>query len=917
MQNLNFQRSLFCGILALLLGCWAGFTVHGADLIWVEGESATVKEVTRHPWWYDKVKHDELSGGDFISHWNDKQPGEVGYDLKIPADKDYHFWVRANNVGTKLSYKLDTGDWVAIETEKNPVDARNIAEDEKPDLRFLSWIQVGTLKLAPGAHKLRFKFHSANNNHGMLDCFVLSADVFIPNGKLKPGEKEKINVVSEEGRWAFAPEKDTFAADAVLDLRYLNEGVAGESGFVKKSPDGMGFVLGNGKPVRFWAVGDDASNGHAVHGKPDLARNARFLAKHGVNLTRCFADITPDKSLDQIDTGTRDRLWRHVAAMKKEGIYTLFTPIWIGACKLKPSMGYLDDGGNQNWGLLFIDKKLQEAYKGWMKQTLSEKNPYTGIPLADDPSLAFIQIQNEDSLLFYTQQTMKGAAKKEYRRLFGEFAKTKYGSFDNVKDAWGGTAPGADQDAPDDFEKGEAAIAGAWELTQHRFGDKFQQRISDQMEFTCKLMRDFNKNISDYLKNELHCKCLINAGNWRTADNVTQLDGERWAQSANEVMAVNRYYGGIHEGQNAGWAICNGDKFTDDCCMLKPRALPVTLKQVDGYPIMITESTWNPPQGYQSEGPFLVAAYSSLGGIGPYFWFVMGEETWAEWTINTSNGYMPSQGKWICNTPMLLGQWPAAALLYRQGYVKKGDPAVYEERSLDDIFTRRMPIIAEDEGYDPFRDKGLVAKESNIKDGVDPLAYLVGPVIAKYGGDASKSKVVDLKKYIDPAKKLVKSDTSELELDYGTGLCKVDAPKAQGATGFLKKTGKITLSTLSIDANNDYATVLAVPLDDQPLASSEKVLLQVGTSERSTGWATKPAKVGGRDGEEIVSFGKAPWQIVKADMTISLKNPKLKKAYVLDPNGMISKNIEITTDTNGVVSLKFPEDALYVVLQSK
>jgi hypothetical protein len=266
---------------------------------------------------------------------------------------------------------------------------------------------------------------------------------------------------------------------------------------------------------------------------------------------------------------------------------------------------------------------------------------------------------------------------------------------------------------------------------------------------------------------------------------------------------------------------------------------------------------------------------------------------------------------------MLLGQWPAAALLYRQGYVKKGETAVYEERALDDIFARRMPIIAEDEGYDPNRDKGLIAKESNVKDGVDPLAYLVGPVVAKYGGDASKSKVADLSKYIDAAKKVVKSNTGELELDYGTGLCKVDAPKAQGATGFLKKTSKIALSTLTIDANNDYATVLAVPLDDQPLATSEKVLLQVGTSERSTGWKTKPAKVGGRDGEEIVSFGKAPWQIVKADMTLSLKNPKLKKAYALDPNGMISKNVEITTEANGVVSLKFPEDALYVLMQSK
>ena len=46
---------------------------------------------------------------------------------------------------------------------------------------------------------------------------------------------------------------------------------------------------------------------------------------------------------------------------------------------MKPSMGVLDTGGGGNWGLLFFDRKLQAAYKHWMKQVLAEKNPYTGV----------------------------------------------------------------------------------------------------------------------------------------------------------------------------------------------------------------------------------------------------------------------------------------------------------------------------------------------------------------------------------------------------------------------------------------------------------------------------------------------------------------------------------------------------------
>ena len=265
------------------------------------------------------------------------------------------------------------------------------------------------------------------------------------------------------------------------------------------------------------------------------------------------------------------------------------------------------------------------------------------------------------------------------------------------------------------------------------------------MQFFTETMHAFNKMIGDYLKKELGCKQLVNAGNWRTADNVTMLDAERWSYTANEVMAVNRYYGGAHEGQNNGWAIVNGDRFTDDCAMLHPREMPLTLKQVDGFPMMITESSWVPPQGYQSEGPFLVAAYQSLTGIDAYYWFATGEEDWRQ--PGSANGFLPSEGKWVCATPMLMGQWPAAALMYRLGYIKQGEPVVYEQRSLADLWRRRMPIIAEDAGYDPNRDKANMSKESNVKDGVNPLAYLVGPVVVKYGGDPSKSRAVDLSPY--------------------------------------------------------------------------------------------------------------------------------------------------------------------------
>jgi len=709
-------------------------------------------------------------------------------------------------------------------------------------------------------------------------------------------------------RWPFQPPRDMFSPDALLDLRGLNEKVAGGHGFVTRSKDGNDFGFSDGAPVRFWAVNDSAFN-------KDLDRHARFLAKRGVNMVRVHANITPTNSdLMSIDLKERDQLWREVAAMKREGIYVTYSPYWAGPARVRPAMGVLDSGGAGNWGLLFFDHKLQAAYKEWLRQVFTEKNPHTGIPLAQDPALAIIQIQNEDSLLFWTSQGIKGTARKELRRQFGQFALKKYGSLEKAKEAWGGAAPSPDQDSPDDFAQGEAALYIVWQLTQHGGGEGPQRRCADQMQFFTETMRAFNQEIGDYLKKELGCKQLVNAGNWRTANNATMLDAERWSYAANEVMAVNRYYDSVHEGKNNGWAIVNGDRFADESVLLRPREFPLALKQVEGFPMLVTESSWVPPLGYQSEGPFLVAAYQSLTGIDAYYWFATGEEDWRQ--PGSANGFMPSEGKWVCATPMLMGQWPAAALMYRRGYVQQGESALVEQRSLEDLWNRRMPIIAEDPGYDPNRDHERLSPQSNIKTGVSPLAYLVGPVGVKYGGDASQSRVAELGPYVQEDKKLVRSVTGQLVWDYGKGVCTLNAPKVQGATGFLKKEGAMKLGDVELQCGNDYATVLAVSMDDKPLKDSGKILVQVGTTERPAGWETKPVQLKDRPGEEVVSFGHAPWMIVKADVLVVVNNSKVTKARVLDANGVAVRDVPLE-QARGGKRLRFPGEALYVVLEGE
>ena len=153
------------------------------------------------------------------------------------------------------------------------------------------------------------------------------------NGK-QAGEDSNATGVASDGTWAFHPPRDEFAPDSLLDLRWLNERVAGERGFVRRSADGSDFVLGDGRPARFWAVNDSAFD-------KDLARHARFLAKRGINLVRFHCNITPTgNDLLAIDPADRDRLWKGSRGdERKEGIYVTYSPYWAGASHTKPAHG--------------------------------------------------------------------------------------------------------------------------------------------------------------------------------------------------------------------------------------------------------------------------------------------------------------------------------------------------------------------------------------------------------------------------------------------------------------------------------------------------------------------------------------------------------------------------------------------------
>jgi hypothetical protein len=719
------------------------------------------------------------------------------------------------------------------------------------------------------------------------------------------------------GTWEFAYPQHDPRSRPELDLRYLNEKEAGQSGFIKRTPDGNGFALGDGTPVRFWAVGSEVFK----QSPENMATHARFLAKMGVNLVRIHTQVArsaPGGNINEVDRQIIDAIWRFVAAAKKEGIYTTISPYWATGRDVSHwgIEGYT--GTSDLWGLLFFNETLQAGYKEWVKTLYAGKNPYTGIPLAHDPGVAIIQVQNEDSLLFWTLGVIRPAQRAVLGRKFGAWLARKYGSLEGAKRAWEGAAH-----KDDDFARGVLGIHEVWFFTQPQAGG-LAKRIADELTFLAQTQRAFYADMASYYHDTLGCRQLVNACNWKSADPVRLEDVERWTYTGGEVSAVNRYYmGGVHVGENSTWSINPGHHFSQQSVLLDPREFPLNLKQTVGYPMILTESSWVAPLAYQTEAPFLVSVYQSLTGVDAYYWFVAGSPEY-------SHGLLPAvqntQGqrhfyKWEASLPTLMGQFPAAALMYRKGYIKQGEPVVHEERTPASLFDREPPIIAEGRSFDPLRDRGFLAGTSELRTGVDPLAFLVGPVEVKYDGDPSRTRVIDLAPYIDNPNKVVKSVTGEIMLDHGKGLCTLDAPKAQGACGFLAKFDAIRLRDVAIRSRNGYATVVLVSLDDQPIASSRKILVQAGTSARPTGWRTRAAEFAGEDGKtmvqgfEIVKTGTPPWRIVNAEVGLVVRNPSLAKATLLDPAGFAAREVA-GTRAGGDFSVQLPLNTMYLLLEA-
>jgi hypothetical protein len=846
-----------------------------AAWVWVEGEQATQTNIGRHPWYAGQVKKDPLSGGNFLAHFDAGKAGEATYAVQIPEGGTYTMWLRANPVQSSMTFSIDGAAPASVDFQRNQTGNTNIAADGAPDLRFLAWCEVGQFPLKAGAHTLRFVMNSANHHHGAIDCFVFTTEPFAPNGVMKPDQLAayaKELAAANAGWTPWIAKADDFKGSAI-DLRFLNERFAGEHGRIVAR--GEHFVhAATGQPVRFWGVNGPP---HDMAGA-DLATCARMLAKHGVNLVRIHGAMFDGKT-GVIHPDEIKRRQAVVAAMGKEGIYSLLSiyfPLWMTP---ENGSGWREgyDGKKHPFALLYFEPEFQALYQSWWRDLLTKPDA-NGKRLVDDPAIMALELVNEDSFFFWTfnYDAVPAPQMRKLETLFGDWAKRKHGSLEKTLAAWNGL-----RDAHDDVAGGRLGFRPLYEMFMRK-----TPRDQDTAAFLLETQRKFYADTVDFLRG-LGYKGMITASNWITANDDVLGPLEKLSYMPGDFVDHHGYFGSNHRGNESAWSIRTGHTYSDVSALRfdaeKPGAPrqfrhPAMDPMYNGRPSTISETTWNRPNRYRGEAPLFYAVYGALQDTDAVMHFALDSGTWS-----VKPGFFMQP--WTLMSPTQMGQFPAAALIYRRGLIRTGDLMADLPMKLTDALALKGSKLVQQANLDELRKAdvaGGAVESSGV--GIDPLIHFAGRTNVRIDEKGGAAVIKDTAPFIDRVAQTVFSSARELKLDYGKGVLYLNAPAAQGISGNLKLAGSVALRDVVVESGLELGQIVAVSLDGRPLAESGRILVQAMTEEKPADFATEPA---GDGVKRITNLGHDPWLFREIQGTLRFKRADAARLKVtaLDLNG--------------------------------
>lgn len=643
----------------------------------------------------------------------------------------------------------------------------------------------------------------------------------------------------DKGRWYTLPAGS--AGGHFVDWSELLHKPAGKHGFVENR-DGR-FVFADGTRARFWGtnlVGRDCFPDHKTADSLALK-----LSRMGVNLVRLHHMDAPwsepnlfgpkggpGRSFDSLSLDRMDYL---IAAFKKQGIYTFLDLLVHRDFVVGKDVPHaLPDLGGKQVGI--FARELIDLQKDFNTRLFTHVNPYTKLAYKDEPAIVGSAFINESAI--YSHFTGNMVEGFWWQRL------------DSLWRAQGG-APGELASFDMDWSGPRPKLRPGKVPGNHQASLKFMMELEGA----------YYREMRDHLRG-LGVKIPLTGSTLPLAILPYQANNARYG----DFIASNEYWDHPQVWKiNNDWVNRIRAPFDNQSQLLTPArsVLTATLRfRVAGKPYMTTE--WNHcyPNEHVLEGVPLMAAYGALQGYDGLLQFDFGPAPLGAVRIES---YQTS------TMPEHIANWVAGVPMFLRGDVREAPASLVEGVAKEALTT--LPA------YSSWLDENW------------QLAY-IARISKNFDGPSVGSPQPLLDRYHNAAQKTIRSQTGELELDYGQGFMSIRTPRVQGGAGFWAKDGKATtldLPSLTVSVSNPHASVLVVSRDTSALDQTKSMYLVATGPSRMKGQKYNHGRT------QLVNVGAVPveMQVIEGTVVFKGRDAASLRVRPLSPSGKPGKAIAL------------------------
>lgn len=656
--------------------------------------------------------------------------------------------------------------------------------------------------------------------------------------------------------------------------------------------DGGQLRLG-GEVFRIWGLNNEYADCFPQKEIADF--RAAFYAKYGINCVRQhkYADgpgwqgLQSQDSALEFDPESLDRFDYYNARLKEQGIYVGLSSnfgVKVGPADRALFEEYDEflaarDGRLSNnristgHGAVWLSPSLQQIQIDQFVKMLQHRNPYTGLTYAEDPAVAYVELFNEDTVLFYTTITRLRdipSFRKRWGEEFSDWLREKYGSHEGLVAAWGELA--IDALAAEGFDgehldKRNIVPAGnPWFYDPAQLeGDRkyLTERMHDTMEFLIGLQDDFYARFVQAIR-DAGFEGPIVGSNWQAGSGYGHYHN---LYSDYKVGIIDRhnYFGGggrslqLKDGQSASQA--------SQLDQPGSGLLSSGMQQVYHHPFMFSE--WNvvQPTEWYLEGPAIIGAYGmGLQGWDASFIFAAYRRGFS--------ANLDDVKKFSINTPPILGLFPAVSRHVLRGDIRESDTLAVRNVAMEGL-----------------RDNGLGFRDRTVQqwdvksfdsDKVPHAALAAAKVVVKFTDQFLETSEFPLGMFKESGS--ITSSTGELTWFAGgqehTGHFVIDTPSTKAVVGFLPDK-PFVLGNVTIHPKSGFSAVYVTCRDEGEVIESADALLIVAMARaRNTGQEFT------EDGKTLLKVGQGPILMEPVKATVQIQRASEPAVTLLDHDGL-------------------------------